>query len=441
VPCPWCGGYQVLLFKQLKHLGEIRGEWPAREVLVEQKGGARRFNSRSPEYIKLARVARYECEHCAGEIDDRHKPEMLARGRWLPGRWLPWEADSPQDHYQEVAQSSYVASHAGFWWNVLYSPFRSFSEVAAQFFKVRKNPKKFQIFINQWLAEPWKEIVQQRQPSQILQLRTARPALAVPEDALALTAGIDSQRRGFWVVIRAWALTPDGLRESHKIRHGWVATFAEVEQWVFQDVYRTAGGIEHRVWRGFIDTGGGLMGEGEATLTEQVYNWLRRSGRGRIFGSKGSSKPLSAGRLAHQGQPIDHYPSGKPLPGGLALWLLDTQALKDFIWARIENGLFHLDGGPNLSFEEDQIPENDRIYAAHLAAEIKERNKQGKLVWTAKPGRANHLLDCEVMAAGAAEAFNVWLLPRPQAVAATAAQQDREINPHTGRPPGQWLRG
>ena len=380
VPCPHCGGYQVLSFWQVKHKGEKRGEWPK--------------PLQNPEYIKRERPARYECEHCEEEIDDQHKPEMLAQGKWVP-EGHPITCDGAMEPPRPAA-------HVGYWWNVLYSPFRSFSEVAAQFFKVKDDPEKYKTFVNQWLAEPWKEVVQQRPASAILQLRTSRPALVVPEETLALTAGIDSQKRGFWVVIRAWVLTSGGLRESHKIRHGFVESFGELEQWLFDDVYRAEGsGIEYRVWSGLIDTGGGLMGEGEASLTEQVYNWVRMSGRGRIFGSKGSSRPLSGGRLVRSNQ-IDYFPSGKKIPGGLVLWHLDTNALKDFIWARIENGLFHVDA------------DTDSIYADHLAAEVKERNRRGQMVWTVQYQRDNHLLDCEVMAAGAAEAFNVWLLPRPQ---------------------------
>lgn len=429
VPCPHCGGYQVLSFWQVKHRGEKLGAWP-KEL-------------QDPEYIKRERAACYECRHCAGEIDDRHKAEMMARGKWVPMVLNEGGEEGPAIRIDlltgELLDPIPPAEHVGFWWNALYSPFRSFSEVAAQFFKVKNDREKYRTFVNQWLAEPWKEVIQQRPASAILQLRTHRPALEVPENTLALTVGIDSQKRGFWSVIRAWVLTNDGLRESHKIRHGFLGSFGEVEQWVFDDVYRTAGGQEYRIWSGFIDTGGGLMGEGEATLTEQVYNWLRRSSRGRIFGSKGSSRPLAGGRLVKPSQ-IDYYPSGKRIPGGLMLWHLDTNALKDFIWARIENGLFHLDGGPDLSFDADKIPEDDRIYAAHLAAEVKERNKQGRMVWTVQYQQANHLLDCEVLAAAAAEAFNVWLLPRPEAPQAQEVEVAAGHDNHwVGRGSG-WFR-
>lgn len=418
VPCPYCGGYQVLEFSRVTHVGAKVQQWPKEKMRAD--------------YIKLNRVARYRCLHCDGEIEEIARPGMLASGAWLPEGAEVVQDASPGPGQQVM--------HQGYWWNALYSPLATWSEMAAKFFEVYRDREQLKTFTNLWDGKPWKEVVQQRPAAAVLQLRTTRPALVVPDDALALTAGIDSQRRGFWVVIRAWVLTQDGLRESHKVRHGFVGSFGELEQWLFQDIYRTESGIEHRVWAGLIDTGGGKMGEGEGTLTEQVYNWVRRSGRNRIFGSKGSSKPLTSGRLAVPSR-LDCYPSGKPIPGGLVLWRLDTNALKDFIWARIENDLFHLDGGPDLSFEEDKIPDADKIYAAHLAAEVKERNKKQQLVWTVQSGRDNHLLDCEVMAAGAAEAFNVWLLPRPQAVAiAPVAKPESGLNPVTGQARGRYWR-
>jgi phage terminase large subunit GpA-like protein len=414
VPCLKCSKWQILEFWQVKHRGEPLGAWPK--------------DKRGPDYIRLEGPAVYECRHCQAELEQVHIREMVRQGEWRPEGWRGGAGEVPP-----------LAFHVGYHWNALYSPFASLAEIATKFWEVKKDSEKYQTFVNLWLGLPWKEIVESQPASYILSLRTRRPALVVPEETLALTAGIDSQRRGFWVVIRAWVLTAEGLRESHKIRHGWVASFGELEKWLFEDVYRSEGGqVEHRVWTGLIDTGGGLMGEGEATLTEQVYNWLRRSGRNRIFGSKGSSKPLH-GRLWVRSV-IEHYPSGKPLPGGLVLYRLDTAELKEFIFARIKNGLFHLDGGPELSMAEEEIPEEDKVYAAHLAAEVKERRK-GKVIWTVQKGRANHLLDCEVMAAAAAEAFNVWLLPRPQPGGQVQAEAESDkVNPFTGQRQGDWLR-
>jgi terminase, large subunit len=407
VPCPACGWHQVLWFKQVKHRGEKLGEWPA--------------DLRNPEYIKEQRVARYECEHCQAEIDDRDKPAMLAGGKWVP------EGHDFDPATGELAPLPAV-SHAGFWWNVLYSPFKNFSEVAAEFFDCRGDREKLRNFTTQWLAEPWKEVINVRPASALLSLRTARPALVVPAGTVALTAGIDTQKAGFWCVIRAWKLEPP---ESHLVRYGFLESLADLERWLFEDVYTTEDGIALPVWRAGMDTGGGEGEAGEATMTEQVYGWLRARGRGRVFGVKGASRRLAGGKKM-QMSIIDRMPSGRALPGGIRLWLLDTDLLKDAIWSRIESGQFFLHAGAG----ED--------YARHLAAEAKERDARGRTAWVVQGARANHLLDCEVYAAAMADP-ECWggllVLPRqPGPGAGDQGAGEGEVNPFTGRGRGEWLR-
>jgi phage terminase large subunit GpA-like protein len=410
VPCPQCGAYQVLSFWQVKCAGAKLGEWPAEK--------------RDPDYIRQQRVARYECALCQADIDDKDKPGMLARGKWVP-----------EGHPFEVLTGEMPplpsVSHVGFWWNVLYSPFRNFSEVAAQFFATKDDREKYKTFVNLWLAEPWKEVIQQRPASAILELRTDRPAMEVPDGALALTAGIDNQKFGFWVSIWAWVLPGNGLLEQHLIRYGFVQDFQELDIWLFQDVYSTrGGGVSYPIWRGGIDTGGGADAPGVATQTEQVYEWLRRSSQGRVFGVKGASRALHSGKkMAHS--IIDKMPGqGKPIPGGIRLWLLDTNALKDAFWSRVEAGRVHLHA------------DTQEVFAAHLASEAKERDNRGRTRWVQQGRMANHLLDTTIYAGAMADPEcwgGVMVLPRPGAGQQVKGLSEHRVNPLTGRAAGDWL--
>ena len=374
VPCPHCGGYQVLSFWKVKHKGAPLGEWP------KDKRGA--------DYIKANRVARYECEHCGGEIDDRDKAWMLRLGTWLPeGHGI--ERDGT------CAIPRPRASHVGFTWNALYSPWRTFSDVAAQYFATKDDPEKYRTFVNLWLAEPWRDIAHQRQTDDILALCTERPALVVPAGTVALTAGIDNQRTGKWVVIRAWQR--DGLSvSSHLVRWGFVESWEQLEQWIFQDTYTVEdSGIALQVWRGAIDIGGGRLGDDaddDTTMTEQVYDWLRRSGRGVVYGVKGLSRAMGGGRKMKSSL-IDKMPgrNGRLIPGGIRLWLLDTGRFKDAIWSHIETGSFrlHADVG--------------ETYARQLTSEVKTRDNRGRASWTLQGRKANHLFDAEVYAAAMAD--------------------------------------
>jgi phage terminase large subunit GpA-like protein len=181
------------------------------------------------------------------------------------------------------------------------------------------------------------------------------------------------------------------------------------------------------VWRGGIDTGGGEGEAGDPGMTEQVYQWLRLHGRGRIFGVKGSSNELVGGKKMKESR-VDKFPGGKPIPGGLRLLILDTNALKDAFWSRVETGRVHLHAG------------TDELFAAHLSAEAKERNKRGQLLWMQQGSKPNHLLDTAIYATAIADPEcwgGVMVLPQPSLEERVARE---EVNPLTGKPVGTWLK-
>lgn len=368
VPCPNCKGYQILDFWRIKHKGEVLGKWPK--------------DKRDPDYIRTNRVARYECVHCGAEIDDRDKRWMLRLGTWVP-EGHPIEKDG------SVAIPRPRAMHRGFNWSACYSPWRSFSDVAAKYFQGKDNTEEYKTFVNLWLANAWKEMAQKRESSEILALRTETPALIVPSWALALTMGIDHQKVGFWAVVRAW----NRDLTSHLVRQGFIETWEELEKWLFTDVYPVEGSdMVLPIWRAGIDIGGTETEPEEATMTEEVYAWLRRSGRGVVFGVKGASKGVGSGKKM-KASVIDKMPGkgGRPIPGGIRLWIVDTGLIKDAIWSRIEAGKFQLNS------------DVDETYAKQLTAEAKERDKQGKFTWQVQGRKANHLLDAEMMAAAMAD--------------------------------------
>jgi phage terminase large subunit GpA-like protein len=407
VPCPFCKQFQTLSFWQIVHQGEELGQWP--KML------------RDPDYIRLNRVARYVCSHCGEEIDDSQKLAMLAAGKWVPeGHEI-----SPDGSMPPVPDKS----HVGFHWNVLYSPFRTFSEIAAQFFVTKDDRDQYRIFVNQWLAEPWREIIKQKNEAAILDLRTSRPPLIVPDGTVAITAGVDNQRRGCYCSVWAWVRLESGLVDQHLIRYGFLHDFAELEIWLFQDVYSTADGSQiYPVWRAAIDTGGSDGDAGDMGMTEQVYQWLRLNGRGRVFGVKGASMMLKGGKKM-QMSIIDKMPGrGLPIPGGLRLWILDTNALKDSFWSRVESGRVHLHA------------ETDATFANHLTAEAKERDKRGRYLWVLQGRRANHFLDTAVYALAMADPEcwgGIMVLPSPEQAEIT--EEHAAINPLTGLQSGAWL--
>jgi len=402
MPCPHCAGYQVLSFFRIKHVGCKLGEWPK--------------DRRDEDYILSNTVSRYECIHCGKEIEEKHKSWMDRMGTWLPECKIAERTENCVDCLQaDVKPTETTATycpkirldgtvaiplprsrHRGYQWGAIISPFETWDQLAAEFFKAKDNPEELKNFYNLHLGEIWKEAIQKREESEILSLRTERPALIVPSGTVAITAGVDNQKHGKWIVLRAWIREGRAI-DSHLIRYGFVETWDELDQWIFEDVYTVEdSGLILPVWRGAIDIGGSDTDDfSDETMTEEVYDWLRRRGRGVMFGVKGLSHSIGGGKKMRSSV-IDRMPSrkgktGRPIPGGLKLWLLDTGLIKNALWSRIESGKFHLHA------------DTDNIYARHMVAEQREKTNQGKTIWKAKGNRANHLWDAEVYAAAMAD--------------------------------------
>lgn len=364
VPCPYCKGYQKLDFFRIKHRGGTLGQWPK--------------DYRDPDYIRLNRVARYECEHCGAEIDDRDKRWMLRFGTWVPD-------GHPIDKNGSVAIPRPRSIHRGFHWSSMYSPWRSFSDVAAQFFKTKDDPETYKTFVNLWLGEPWKQIVDTIPESSILQAKVDLPPQTVPREAVALTAFIDCQKYGFWFAVRAWAAD----YTSWLIHYGQLATWDDVGHLLFETEYPVVDEGIAKIWRAAVDIGGTKHEESSASMTEEAELWVRANGVGRgarVWATKGSSTPL-AGKL-RLGQALDKTPSGKPLPGGLQIVSLDTAKLKDAFHYRLQLAIDKQPGGAYLHSETNEL------YSGHIAAEEKRTNRKGIEEWV-QVRKRNDLLDCE----------------------------------------------
>lgn len=355
LPCPHCGAMQVLQFGQVK--------WP---------DDLDREDASYP--IRVRDSAWYECLHCQSRIEDQHRTAMLSGGKWI--------ARKPVKNPKAV----------GFVISSLYSPWLRWGDVAEAFVRAQGDPAKLMNFINSWLAEPWIQRVSEAKEADILAAKCNLPRLEVPAGCVALTAGIDMQKNGFWYRVRAHFR--DGT--SYGIDEGFLLDWADLEQLLFETEYPSPEGLR-RIWRALLDTGGGKYGDSDASRTEEAYLWLRANGRGRgclVFGSKGSSKPLS-GKL-QIGRPLDKTPSGKPLPGGLRLIIIDTDKCKDSFFWRLDRAREGEIGAAYLHAETDER------YARQILAEEKRRNKDGSEEWV-RVRKDNHFLDCEVLALAAAD--------------------------------------
>lgn len=402
VSCPFCGAFQTLRFEQIK--------WETPKTL-------------GSDAFRTARdSAYYECDSCQAKIDDGPKQAMLLSGKWEPTK--PYEG-APQ--------------RVGFRVSSLYSPFLTWGAIAEEFLRRRAKMKEegkigpFQDFINGWLAEPWQETVESAKEVELRERIGQLPRGIAPGQTVALTCGIDMQKVGFYFTVWAWARS----MESWMISHGYLVTWEELATQVFDTSYSVEGtDRKARIWRAGIDTGGGATDEGWSR-TEESYHWLRANGRGIVWGTKGLSQNVSRQMIRHS--ILDKMPGagGKPIPGRLVLWLIDTDQLKELFFWRLTQKAgdpcpihFHAETGDD--------------FLAHLMAEEKRRDRNMKEYWH-RIRKENHFLDASLIAHACADPQWHPGIPNLAGIIERRAEESSRIvpqpqpqqpNPYTGNPDG-----
>ena len=340
LPCPACGGWQVL-------------EWE----FVRWDGGLE-------DVERACETARYECPKCQAAIDDADRWRAVQLGKWVQAR-------ATIDDRGEIHGAT-PARHRGYHLSSLYSCTMTLGQLVG-----RALGGDFADFVRQNLALPYEvqtEAVQKDELEACID-ESLEPG-TVPETAQLITAGVDVQgaKLGFFYVVRAWA--PDG--ESWLVKAGRARTWQGVEEATVRATYG-----ERKVAFTFVDSGDG-------NRDDEVYDFCR--GRGLVVAP-------SKGR-AHQAAPlmpttVDRNPvTGATFRGGLQLWQLHTLFLKDWLVASIKGGRapWHLHQD-----REGMLGE----YLQHMRSEQRVV-RDTRAYWVKKPGRnRNDFFDCEALALAA----------------------------------------
>lgn len=406
VPCPHCDQWQTLEFAAIV--------WPQ--------------DARDPERVKAERLASYFCPACGEEIPDREKAAMLERGRWVSEKY---EAIDPATGEISGARPT-PTIHRSFTVNALYSPWLTWSEIAAEFLASKDDPTTLQNFINSWLAQVWKEKAETPELSTVLALKCDLAPMVAPARVRAITCGIDVQRAGFYFAV--WAFTE--TLESWCIHYGYATTWAEIEELLFATRFQIEGSDKTLpIWRAAIDTGGtAAEEEGELSRTEEVYNWLRGNTTrlvGLVNGVKGASRSLGQ-RVRHS--LVDVYPGRekRKIIGGLHLWLMDTADLKQVFNWRMTRGHEQAQGIHLHAATETE-------FALHLVSEERRRNPRTRKWEWVKKRKRNDWFDASLYAHACADpqwSGGVRAAPTPEFYEPRppAGHVDPNVNPFN-RPP------
>lgn len=365
VPCPHCGHYQTLIFGQLKFPKEVR----------------------NPTEIKLNRLSWYECSSCNKRIDDKHKQEMLMRGKWVC-------AGQAIDKKGRISGERKVTDIAGFHINALYSPFLTFSEIAAEWLDSYRDIAALMNFTNSWLAEEFEEKVQEITPDKLDKNISIHARGSIPDLALALTAGVDVQINHFWFVIRAWGYG----EESWLVREGRLETWEQVSTVLFGTQYFVADtGIFLPVNIACIDS---------AYRTDEVYDYCLRRPETRPTKTQDRQKaPWYANNI-----PSHTLANGKVVKG-ITLYHLDKSYFLEKIHRHVdivqgELGSWHLHSEITQDYKDQMSAEVKRT---HVDKHTRRRTEQ----WVLRAsGAANHYMACEINATAAADMLGLRFVSR-----------------------------
>lgn len=337
VPCPECGHRQRLLWKGVK--------W--------KKGGHQ--------------DAVYVCEECNASVPQVKQPRMVAQGEWVP--------TSTEGEPRTV----------GFHISELYSPWRTWGDMATDFLFANRSRDTLQVWINTSLGESWE--VEEGDAVDYEYIYARREHYGVdplPEGVRVIVAGVDCQGDRLECEIlgvgdeeECWSL------EYHVIRGdpGVVTTWKKLDK-ILDRKFPLPSGVALNVAATCIDSGG--------HHTQAVYDYTRRHT---------TRHAVKGGSVA--GKPLVSKPS-RTNKGRVLLYSVGTEAAKDLIYARLRIA----EEGPGYCHFPMKY---DREYCKGLCSERKAKTiSKGVVRYQWKQARdRNEPLDVRVYALAAFRILNV----------------------------------
>lgn len=171
VPCPFCGGYQVLKWEGLKY--------DANDFQVA-----------------------YVCEFCKKEIGEHYKTQMLSQGEWRP----------------TVAEKT-DERVIGFHLSSLYSPigWLSWEQCARDYEAAKNDDQLLKSWANTTLGIPWEEKGDSPDWGVLFDRRESYKIGTVPLGGYVLTAGVDVQNDRIELEIVAWGRNHESWSVDYKV--------------------------------------------------------------------------------------------------------------------------------------------------------------------------------------------------------------------------------
>ena len=342
VPCPKCGKYQPLVWENMLYEGKT-------EPVMK-------------------------CPYCGHEAGGYEWKSAL--GRWVKN------ADS---------------SIPGFHVNAFASPWLSWQEIVAKYMEARNSgPERVKTWTNTALGEPYENMEGVIDLEGLEDNREDYPlmpdgSVAVPDDVLLLTCGVDTQDDRLELEVVGWGLGNQSWGIEYRVIYGHPSgpeVWSDLDAYL-QNTFMKANGEGLMIACTCIDSAG--------HNTDMVYRFCKTRLRRRIFpivgrgqwGVPSVRKPTRNNRL------------------NVPLFTLGVSTLKGTLHTRLqvkrgESGYCHFPKGGKTGYDE-------RYYAGLLSERMVLKNIHGKEVvrWELRDSKTrNEPLDCRVYAMGAFEILN-----------------------------------
>lgn len=368
VPCPHCG--------EMQHL-----EWGGRDLPYGLKfsRAPRPDGEEGPDRVSRAW---YVCKHCACEIEEAHKTEMLAKGRWIAAR-------------------PHIKHHRGYHINAMYAPVGlglSWIKVAQKWLDSQGDSAELKAFANTYLGEVFREPGDSIENISLIARREVYPE-ALPVGLR--TAGVDVQKDRIEVSVADWGAGEECWLRDHIILPG---DTAQPDVWAELDAVLRGAGVKAAA----IDSGYNAT---------QVYDFVEaRRWCHAVKGVEGMSRPLVEDEKKRRQRLRVKRKRGVPVEP------LGVDSGKATLYARLK---MPAPGPGYIHFPQD--PAFDDEYFAQLAAEkLVTRYKGYRPIseWV-KTRPRNEALDCLVYAFAAMRLSGGAVSATPKAVVTPPATPSR----------------
>ena len=276
------------------------------------------FDDQGNVIAHLPETARWQCPKCRQQIEERHKPEMVAKGGW--------RITKPE-----------IVGHAGFRLNVLISPHAqaTWAKLAHEFLTVKNDPDRLRTFKNTLLGEGWadttdvvdfEKVASRAEPFGLNIKVDDGNEYKIPKQVLVLTAGVDVQDDRLEVSIYGWDRDGTAYALGHFVVFG---SPGDATTW--QDLDETLLTKWDHPLGGKISIDAVAVDSSDGGWVDQVYDFCWPRANRHVMAIKGM----------HGNRPTIEMSKGKVSRGKLTgkgrLWIVGVDTVKSALLQRISH--------------------------------------------------------------------------------------------------------